>query len=108
MQSTASFVQLGCLSAWTPAQYHLITHAWAFGFWEHLDMLDAARDIIDRPRPAVPLGMSAEDDVSVRIPRMGVSLNLVLGEWYYTYLAIVAMSSMWTERMLSKLKRRIG
>jgi hypothetical protein len=78
------------------------------GFWEHPDMLEAIKESIDRVNHAIPLGGAADVEVSVKMARMGVSVHPVLDEFYDEYVGIAFVSSMWTERMLSKLKRQIG
>mmetsp|Transcript_13583 Transcript_13583/g.24106 ORF Transcript_13583/g.24106 Transcript_13583/m.24106 type:complete len:109 (+) Transcript_13583:1366-1692(+) len=78
------------------------------GFKEHPDMQEAIKESIDRASPAIPLGAAADVEVSVRMARMGVSVHPVLDDFYDEYLGIASDSSMWTERLLSKLKRQIG
>jgi len=71
-------------------------------------MQEAIKESIDRASPSIPLGAAADVEVSVRMARMGVSVHPVLDDFYDEYLGIASDSSMWTERLLSKLKRQIG
>jgi hypothetical protein len=78
------------------------------GFKEHPDMQEAIKESIDRASHAIPLGAAADVEVSVRTTRMGVSVHPFLDDFYDEYLGIASDSSMWTKRLLSKLKRQIG
>jgi hypothetical protein len=92
---------------WTVSEYRK-THAWPMGLWEHPDMLEAIKESIDIVSPPIPLGAAADVELSVRMARMGVNVHPVLDEFYDEYLGIAYVSSMWTERMRSRLKRQIG
>jgi hypothetical protein len=70
-------------------------------------MQEAIKESIDRASPSIPLGAAADVEVSVRMARMGVSVYPILDDFYDEYLGIASDSSMWTERLLSKLKRQI-
>jgi hypothetical protein len=92
---------------WTASKYRK-THAWSMGLWEHPDMLEAIKESIDRVIPPIPLGAAADFELSARMARMGGNVRPILDEFYYEYLGIAYASSLWTERMLSRLNRQIG
>jgi hypothetical protein len=49
-------------------------------------MLEAIKESIDKASHAIPLGATADVEVSVRMARMGVMVHPSLGDFYDEYL----------------------
>ena len=84
-------------------------HAYAMGFWDHPEYkLEIQRALHkDRRSNVIQLG-SSEKQNAIRTPRMGKSISPSLDKFYDTYFGPASVSSMWTERGISKLQYHVG
>ena len=93
---------------WSQEEY-MKMHAYAMGFWDHPEYkLEIQRALHkDRRSNVIQLG-SSEEQIAIRTPRMGNSISPSLDKFYDTYFGPASVSSMWTERGISKLQHHVG
>ena len=90
---------------WT-ADENVKMHAFALGFWDHPDYKEPIKQVLlHRKGNVIQL---SDTMMETRSPRLGNSLHVVLDRFYDRYLGIASVSSMWTERMISKLEFQVG